>query len=246
MLLRIDRLSKAYLGPSGRLEVLRDLSLELAPGDFVAVRGPSGCGKSTLLLAAGGLLAPDVGSVVLEGEDLYALSSEQRASVRARKIGFVFQQFHLVPYLSARENVLAAGLGVGWQDTARAEELLARLGLAGRAGHVPAQLSIGERQRTALARALFNRPRLLLADEPTGNLDPGSGQAVLTQLADFAAGGGAVLLVTHEAAAAASARRVVTLDQGRLLDEGAMHEQESGRGERGGVGVGPPDDRLRR
>ncbi len=212
-MLEIRELSKTYRGPAGPLRVLRGLSLGVAAGEFVAVQGRSGCGKTTLLLAAGGLLRPDGGQVLVNGQDLYALSEEARARFRAAHIGFVFQQFHLIPYLSARENVLAAALAVPVPEArARADELLAALGLDGRAGHVPAELSTGERQRTALARALLHRPRLLLADEPTGNLDRESAEIVLNHLADFARGGGAVLLATHDPEAASRAQRVVRLD----------------------------------
>jgi putative ABC transport system ATP-binding protein len=221
-MLRLDRLSKTFRGPSGPLAVLQEATLTLGPGDFAAVRGPSGCGKTTLLLAAGGLLAPDAGSVTLDGQDVYALPPERRARLRAEKVGFVFQQFHLVPYLSARDNVRAAALGASIPDAgARADELLGRLGLADRVDHVPAQLSIGQRQRTALARALLNRPKLLLADEPTGNLDDETGRLAIERLAEFARDGGAVLLVTHDAAAAAAAGRVLRMEQGRLYDEKA-------------------------
>jgi ABC-type lipoprotein export system ATPase subunit len=212
-MLEIRDLSKIYRGPAGTLRVLQGLSLEVAAGEFVAVQGRSGCGKTTLLLAAGGLLRPDAGRVLVAGQDLYALPEEARARFRAAHIGFVFQQFHLIPYLSALDNVLAAGLAVKVPDArARAEGLLAALGLAERRRHVPAELSTGERQRTALARALFHRPRLLLADEPTGNLDRDSAEVVLNHLAEFARSGRAVLLVTHDPEAAARAQRVLRLD----------------------------------
>jgi ABC-type lipoprotein export system ATPase subunit len=224
-MLEIRELSKTYRGPAGAVRVLRGLSLEVAAGEFVAVQGRSGCGKTTLLLAAGGLLRPDAGSVLVAGQDLYTLAEEARARFRAGHIGFVFQQFHLIPYLSALDNVLSAGLALKVSDArARAEGLLAGLGLAERCRHVPAELSTGERQRTALARALLHRPRLLLADEPTGNLDRDSAATVLNHLADFARAGGAVLLVTHDPAAAARALRVIRLDaQGQLAPPVGVH-----------------------
>jgi putative ABC transport system ATP-binding protein len=220
-MLEIRELSKTYRGPAGAVRVLQGLSLEVAAGEFVAVQGRSGCGKTTLLLAAGGLLRPDAGNVLVAGKDLYALSEEARARFRAAHIGFVFQQFHLIPYLSALDNVLAAGLALKVPDArARAEGLLAAVGLGERGRHVPAELSTGERQRTALARALLHRPRLLLADEPTGNLDRESAGAVLNHLAEFARAGGAVLLVTHDPAAAARAQRVIRLDTQAQLAAG--------------------------
>ena len=210
-MLQIENLVKTFPGPDGPVAALQDVRLSVPAGGFVAVRGPSGCGKSTLLLAAGGLSAPDSGRVLLDGRDVYALPPSARASLRASMIGFVFQRFHLVPYLSVLDNVVSPSLagpvpGAG----ARARELLERFGLSHRLGHLPGQLSTGERQRTALARALLNRPRLLLADEPTGNLDAENAGIVLQALCDFAAGGGAVLLATHDPDAAARAARTAT------------------------------------
>jgi ABC-type lipoprotein export system ATPase subunit len=213
----LERLRLSYRGPAGLVEVLRGLDLQLNAGEFVAVQGPSGCGKTTLLLAAGGLLAPDGGRVVLDGQDVYALGAEARACFRARSIGFVFQQFHLVPYLTALENVLAPTLAVAIPDARpRAEALVERLGLAPRRRHVPGELSTGERQRVALARALLAGPKVLLADEPTGNLDDANAALVLGELRVFASGGGGVLLVTHAAPAAATADRTLQLREGRL------------------------------
>ncbi len=215
--LEIRDLRKAYQGPKGTVQAVAGISLAVEAGEFVVVQGASGCGKTTLLLAAGGLLQPDTGQVRLNGQDLYTLSPGQRAQVRAANLGFVFQQFHLVPYLSVWDNVLAPALAGHVPDTLqRAQELIGRFGLQDRAEHVPAELSTGERQRTALARALLNHPRLLLADEPTGNLDQENGQVVLTCLSEFASQGGAVLLVTHDPALAQHARRVLRLKEGRL------------------------------
>jgi ABC-type lipoprotein export system ATPase subunit len=215
-MLEIRNVAKSYHGPAGCIPALHDLSLRVEGGEFVAVQGPSGCGKTTLLLVAGGLLQPDAGQVVVAGQDLYALAAEARARFRAGAVGFVFQQFHLVPYLNVLDNVLAPTLAQtvpGARE--RAKELLKRFGLSDRLRHVPAQLSTGERQRTALARALLARPRVLLADEPTGNLDDDNGQAVLHHIQDYARTGAAVLLVTHDRRAAELADRVVPLTNGR-------------------------------
>ncbi len=210
--LTINNLSKCYAGPSGVVHALSGLSLTVGVGEFVAVQGPSGCGKSTLLLVAGGLLRPDGGQVRVAGQDLYALTAEARAAFRAAHIGFVFQQFHLVPYLSVLDNVLAPTLTLKREGAEeRAEDLIGQFGLRDRQHHLPEQLSVGERQRVALARALLNRPELLLADEPTGNLDKDNAAVVLDALAGFARAGGAVLLVTHDAAAAGRAGRVVRM-----------------------------------
>jgi putative ABC transport system ATP-binding protein len=195
----------------------------VAGGEFVAVRGASGSGKSTLLLACGGLQRGDTGRVVVDRHDVYAMSANDRAAFRAERIGFVFQRFHLVPYLSVRDNVLVASLPLGGAGCrSQAEWLLERLGMTERAGHFPSQLSTGERQRVALARAMLNAPKLLLADEPTGNLDPGNGNIVLQCLAEFARNGGAVLLVTHDPAAAELANRTILLEKGLARPEAAI------------------------
>ena len=226
MTLDIRELSKRYPNPAGRgsaaVVALEGVSLSLAPGEFVAVQGPSGSGKSTLLLAAGGLLSPSSGVVSFQQQDIYSLWASARAQWRARHVGFVFQQFHLVPYLNVRDNVLAPLLA--WrrpESERRADELLERFGLAPRAAHVPAELSIGEQQRTALARALLHQPQLLLCDEPTGNLDEQSAKTVLDCLLEFQHSGGSVLLVTHHAAAAAMAQRTLHLRAGQLITNGS-------------------------
>jgi len=212
--LELARVRKTYASPgAGTLAVLDEITLEVGAGDFVAVRGPSGCGKSTLLLVAGTLLRPDAGTVKIDGTDVYALSADRRARLCAERVGFVFQQFHLIPYLSVRDNVLAATVGLPVPDAeAKTDALLERFGMRGRAEHHPAQLSTGERQRTGLARALLRSPGLILADEPTGNLDDENGRAVLEALSEFAAGGGAVLMATHDSLAADAAKRTITLD----------------------------------
>ncbi len=216
-MLELTDIHKTYRGrDKGDVAAVDGISLNLNKGEFVAVQGPSGCGKSTLLLIAGGLLSPDSGRVTVGGEDPYVLSPNARAALRARKIGFVFQQFHLAPYLSVRENIMAPDLASGDQHGAgRADELMEEFGLTGRAAHLPGELSTGERQRVALARALFNRPGLLLADEPTGNLDPENTHIVLGRLREIAEQGAAVLMVTHHESAAKAADRVERLRAGK-------------------------------
>lgn len=224
MWLSLDRVRKTYLGGDAPVTALADVSLEIDTGMFIAIRGPSGCGKTTLLLTAGTLLAPDSGEVVLGGERPYQMDGDSRAAFRGRQLGFVFQQFHLVPYLSVLDNVLAPTLALADTSAAiapreardRAFELLEQFGLADRAGHTPARLSSGERQRCALARALLNRPKMLLADEPTGNLDPDNADSVLAALRDFVTQGGAVLLVTHDDRAAAAADATWWMNRGLL------------------------------
>ena len=219
-MLEVQNITKLYRGSNGPVRALDGVSLAARAGEFVGVQGPSGCGKTTLLLAGGGLLACDHGRVLIDAHDPYAMSPNDRARYRARNVGFVFQQFHLVPYLSVLDNILAPTLAMASADARRrAEELIEHFGLSDRAQHTPEELSTGERQRTALARALLHRPGLLLADEPTGNLDGDSARAVLAYLAEFAAAGGAVLLVTHDERAAGYAHRTVRMKQGRVADE---------------------------
>ncbi len=196
-MLEIRELSKRYPSPAGRASgpviALEAVSLSLAPGEFVGVWGPSGSGKTTLLLAAGGLMTPTSGTVAFQDQDVYGMSPRSRARWRAQCVGFVFQQFHLIPYLSVLDNVLTPALARPLPNArCRAEELLEQFGLAARASHVPAALSTGEQQRTALARALLPAPRLLLCDEPTGNLDVASARIVLECLAAFSRGRGRV------------------------------------------------------
>ena len=218
--LELNQVAKAHDSGNGqRVQALDGVSLSVEAGDFVAGRGPSGSGKTTLLLIAGGLLAPDQGVVSIGGRDLGSMSAEGRARFRAENVGFVFQQFHLIPYLSVLHNVMTPAVAANIADAPeRAEKLIAQFGLRSRAHHPTARLSTGERQRTALARALLNRPKLLLADEPTGNLDADNAGGVMAGLSDFAKNGGAVLLVTHDDNAAARADRVVLLKDGKQAD----------------------------
>jgi len=218
-MLRMAEIQKSYRQGSREVPVLQSACLEASAGHFIVVRGPSGCGKTTLLLTAGGLLSPDSGQVSLDGCAPYGLSPDDRAAFRARNVGFVFQQFHLVPYLDVQANILAAAIGLDLPNKKkRASELIENFGLAGRADHLPGQLSTGERQRTALARAMLNRPRLILADEPTGNLDRDNSDIVLTSLAEFAKGNGTVLMVTHSADVIQQADRTLVLREGKLKD----------------------------
>lgn len=215
-MLNVNSVSHSYAPDVSPLD---DVSLCVSSGEFVALQGPSGCGKSTLLLAAGGLLRPDSGTIQVSGTDLYQLSPQARAVFRGQHIGYVFQQFHLIPYLNVMQNILAATMAVPTMANPekRAKDLAERFGLADRTTHRPSQLSTGERQRVALARALFNEPQLLLADEPTGNLDEENSRIVMDCLAGFGADGGAVLLATHDSQAASRADRVVRFESGVLV-----------------------------
>jgi len=218
-MLEFKNVSKSFDGPEGKVMALKGVSLSVSPGEFLAVRGPSGCGKTTLLLTAGGLLSPNSGQVSLDGYDPYALSPEKRSRMRARMIGFVFQQFHLIPYLTVRQNILAPSLALPAKGAGqRTQELVSRFGLDDRAGHVPAQLSTGQRQRTALARALLNKPKIILADEPTGNLDEDNADIAFGYLSQYVAEGGCVLLVTHDIRTAAHATRTLQMSKGRIIE----------------------------
>lgn len=220
--LKLENITRTFAGPRADVRAVDDVCLSLAEGDFTAIVGPSGCGKSTLLLCAGGLLRPNSGRVTIDGQDPYSLTSDARARLRAQAVGFVFQQFHLVPFLSVRDNILAPAMALTGSSAdaagGRADELIEHFGLTSRRDHTPAALSSGERQRTALARALLNKPKLLLADEPTGNLDAENGQVVLQHLREFAAAGGAVLLVTHDTDAVAMAGTTIRLRDGRIVE----------------------------
>ena len=213
-MIRLTDVSKVYRKSGKEIRALDGMSLSVSRGEFVAVRGPSGSGKTTLLLTTGGMIRPTAGQVLLDGEDLYSLPARRRARLRGEKIGFVFQMFHLLGYLSVLENVRSACLAGGRRRPGgkdRAVELLEHVGLGDRLAHRPGELSAGERQRVAMARALMRRPELILADEPTGNLDPDSASAVMSYLGEYHRDGGTVLLVTHESVAAEHAQRVVEM-----------------------------------
>lgn len=219
-MLEVCGITKIFRSSHSPVSALENVSFKVGTGQFAAIQGPSGSGKTTLLLALGGLQRPDAGKVFLEGQDLYALGGDAAAAFRATHIGFVFQQYHLLPYLSVLENVLAPVMAQSRRNGLdRARQLVARFGLEGRADHVPAALSAGERQRVALARALLHEPKLLLADEPTGNLDRDNAETVLRYLAEFAqSSGGTVVLVTHDLHIASYAQCVIRLHQGRLRE----------------------------
>ena len=217
-MIRCDEVTKIFRKNGSEVTSLDRFTAEIGTGEFVAVRGPSGSGKTTLLLTLGGMQQPSAGLVQFGGRDLYALSPADRAGLRSAEIGFVFQMFHLVPYLDLMGNVLLASPGKPGQALRqRAAGLLDELGLAKRATHRPGELSAGERQRLAVARALLNRPKVILADEPTGNLDPENAAEVIRHLAEFHQAGGTVVLVTHGTAAETHADRILRLEQGRLL-----------------------------
>jgi putative ABC transport system ATP-binding protein len=216
-------LGKQVSSPEGTLAILAEVSLAIRRGETVAVMGASGAGKSTLLALLAGLDEPSSGKIQLAGNELTALDEDGRAAVRARHVGFVFQSFHLVPSLTALENVMLP-LELSGRSDARAAalEVLGRVGLAGRVGHYPRQLSGGEQQRVAIARAFVTRPDVLFADEPTGNLDTATGERIMDLLFGLNADTGATLvLVTHDRTLAERCGRVIRLDAGRVVGERA-------------------------
>lgn len=219
--LEIERLTKTYRLGAESLTVLHGVSFALQAGETCSIIGPSGSGKSTLLGLAAGLDAPSSGTVRVDGEDLARLGEEGRAALRNRAVGFVFQSFHLIPTLTALENITVPLELRGEHGVAdRAHELLVAVGLTERANHYPKQLSGGEQQRIALARAFINRPRILFADEPTGNLDADTGTRIEALLFDLNARFGTTLvLVTHDPDLAARTGRVIRLAAGRVVSD---------------------------
>jgi putative ABC transport system ATP-binding protein len=221
-LIQVRALTKSIDTGTHRVEILKGIDLVIPRGQFAAIMGPSGSGKSTLLGLLAGLDTPTTGQVILDGEEITHLSEDEMALLRGRKIGFVFQSYHLIPALTAEENVLLpmelAGAEAGGRE--RARELLERVGLKGRFDHYPVQLSGGEQQRVALARAFALRPPILLADEPTGNLDSTTGRAVLDLLlAMNQEKGTTMVMVTHEETLAASADRRIVLRDGVIASQ---------------------------
>jgi ABC-type lipoprotein export system ATPase subunit len=222
-IVQAETVSKVYRMGDRSLQVLGGVSVAIEPGESVAIVGPSGAGKSTLLHALGGLDQPTSGAVRFKGRDLYRLSVRERTEIRARHVGFVFQSYHLLPELDVMENVLLATMALGTprrsvsQHRARAEALLEAVGLSERLRHTPLELSGGEQQRVALARALINEPELVLADEPTGNLDSVTGAQVLQHLFSLTRERRHTLvLVTHNADLAASCDRTIRLKDGHV------------------------------
>jgi ABC-type lipoprotein export system ATPase subunit len=218
-MIELTSVSKTYSGANGKVQAVDKVSLKIEAGDFAALYGPSGCGKSTMLLMTGTLLAPDSGTIRLDGKEPYKMSAAGRADLRAATIGFIFQQFHLLPYLSVLDNVLVPSMGANISNARdKAAELLGNIGLKDRLDHVPGTLSVGEQQRVAFARAVIASPKILLADEPTGNLDEQNSAIILHALNEFAKSGGAVLMVTHDASARDAANRSIGMANGRLAN----------------------------
>jgi putative ABC transport system ATP-binding protein len=219
IVLEAQDLTRKVSSPEGELTIVGDVSLQILAGETVALVGASGAGKSTLLAMLAGLDVPTSGRVLLDGRDLTAMDEDARARLRADRVGFVFQAFHLVPSLTALENVMLPLELVGRRDAREAARgMLARVGLGDRTGHYPRQLSGGEQQRVALARASVTRPAVLFADEPTGNLDTTTGASICQLLFDLnRESGTTLLLVTHDIQLAARCERTLTMSAGRLI-----------------------------
>jgi putative ABC transport system ATP-binding protein len=218
-MIQLDKVCRYFKAGSNIIKALNDITLNVETGEFIVVQGPSGSGKTTLLMTMGGMLGPTSGSVIVNQNDVYKLNMKNRAKFRAENIGFVFQMFHLLPYLSSIENVLlTASVKSNTVGESEALELLNRMRLSHRVNHKPSQLSVGERQRTAVARALINKPKIILADEPTGNLDPENAAEVVEYLVNFNRSGGTVIIASHGNIADPYSNRVIRLKEGQILE----------------------------
>lgn len=218
-MLEVKNLAKFYKNANGDFSAFQDISFSLGKKGFLAIQGPSGCGKTSLLLSVGALLSPNTGTVLINGQNPYTMNANERALFRARNIGFVFQQFCLIPYLNVLDNVLTPSIAYSGTNNvrARALELIEIFMLTHRKNARPEELSTGEQQRTALARTMLNNPQLILADEPSGNLDHENEDIILNYLRDFAASGGTVLMVTHSDSAVSFADTELHLQNGKIV-----------------------------
>lgn len=228
--IRVDNLSKQYGEGENAILAVRGINFGIEFGEWIAIMGESGSGKSTLLTVMGALNSPGRGKYWVDKIDVYALGHEERADFRRNYLGFVFQSFHLIPYLTVRENVMLPLTPVNIrkkQKRAMAEEALGRVGLAGKGGRLPSQISGGEQERAAIARAMVNKPPILLADEPTGNLDTKNAREMMNLLQQLNADGMTIIMVTHNPECAQYARRTLRLSDGLLVEEEKiMREQE--------------------
>jgi ABC-type lipoprotein export system ATPase subunit len=217
-MLEINNITKIYSKGADKFTALNNVSLKVENGEFVAVEGPSGSGKSTLLHTIGGLIHPDSGQILFKGIDVYRMSNQEVNRYRKKNVGFVFQQFHLMPYLTVLENIKIAEVETENRNK-KIEELLEKCELLSLKNKYPSELSVGEKQRTAFIRAIISKPEILLADEPTGNLDPENSKVLMSLIKDFHQSGGTVLLVSHEAETANYANRTIKLNKGELIRE---------------------------
>ncbi len=215
-MIELKNISKIYRTNKGQFYALSDISMQIDEGEFIAICGSSGAGKSTLLFLAGGMIKPDEGFLFVDGKEIYKFSEKERNNYRKTNIGFIFQQFHLIPYLTVFENIK---LGCNSHDDVQnIADLLKKCSLENKATQYPSQLSVGEKQRTAFIRAIVSNPEIILADEPTGNLDPENSRIIMNLLKEFNWMGGTVLVVTHDKETRDYAKRSIMLDNGKLLN----------------------------
>ena len=227
-MLKMEEVCKSYQHRGQVVKALDGATVEIPKGDFVSIVGPSGSGKSTLLLMLGGMLSPSSGRVLLGDESIYDLTADGRARLRKENIGFVFQTFNLVPYLTALENVQIPMFLAGMDDPSQEEKataLLERVGLGDRRDHKPTELSVGQQQRVALARMLANDPAVILADEPTGNLDPETADQVIGFFEEFNEEGRTIVMVTHDPKAAERAKNTLKLSNGKIVSNGSTRRK---------------------
>ena len=218
-MIHLDNVSKTFKTSNSKVGAIVNVDLLINEGEFIVINGPSGSGKTTLLLSIGGMLQPSSGEVNVFNKNIYLMNELERTDFRAKNIGFVFQMFYLIPYLNVMENILlSAGLGKnGAENRTVSEKLIDQLGISDRITHKPSELSAGERQRVALARALIHQPKIILADEPTGNLDPENTRGVLEAVREFQQKGGTVILVSHGSDANQYADRIIHLNNGKIV-----------------------------
>lgn len=216
-MLELKKITKLYHKGSEVFTALDNVSLKVNKGDYLLVTGPSGAGKSTLLYVAGGMIHPDSGKMTYEGEDISTLNNKSKNDYRRKHVGFVFQQFHLMPFLSVTENIKMACYEKSQQDNI--DSYLEKCFLSPLRHKLPSELSVGEKQRTAFVRAIITRPGLLLADEPTGNLDPANSEILMSLIDNFHREGGTILLVSHNPIASRYAQRNIVLNEGRIVSE---------------------------
>jgi putative ABC transport system ATP-binding protein len=215
-MLELNHVYKTYRERAQQVTALDNVHLHIRQGEFVCMGGPSGSGKTTLLLTLGGMLRPNRGTVHLNGIDLYSATEKERNRLRSQNVGFIFQMFHLLPYVNVLDNVLLGSRQASAEERKKAVEYIERVHLADRLLHRPGELSVGECRRVALARALYKRPRILLADEPTGNLDAENAQDIMTLLSDYHRQGGTIVMVTHGVLPHSSGERILYLMNGKI------------------------------
>lgn len=216
-MIQLERISKIYGELPKQAVALKNVDLKIKKAEFIVVRGPSGSGKTTLLMSIGGMLQPSSGTVRIDDKDIYLLNNVERSRFRALNIGFVFQMFHLIPYLSVLENIILSTRHIKYDDAnKKAYSLIEDLGLSDRINYKPSELSAGECQRVALGRALIHQPKIILADEPTGNLDPENSSMVMKTFKNYHQNGGTLIIVTHGEDANLFADRIIYLKKGEI------------------------------